>query len=362
MLVYPHPLDYVTGIKYTVTEWKLNMKYHISPETFNVVEIVDLDLMGFNKDKGEYIVIEMYKKDVETLKALDLLAKKLGIPGSNIHIYGLKDKNATTISHVFVKKTLVDISIFPLETSRVKFKVLGYVKSKPSRLFFKGNKFRVLIEDVDENNYHIFKKILDIILESGLPAYYGYQRFGYRRYHSHILGKYVLLGRIDLFAEELLETIYPLEETGTVYKRIVKHYRDFIYEHYYYSSSIARALDKFLSKTRQMPLYAYSSYLFNLLLNELIENRGLRNLPASLPMPGCSSGADYYINIACIEEIDPVFLGKLPCSWRDSVFKPVDNAFTRVNNSLIYEFTLKPGMYATIVLRELFKDNLLLGK
>jgi len=43
MLVYPHPLDYATGIKYSVVDKSLGVEYTVSPDSFIVEEIVDFE-------------------------------------------------------------------------------------------------------------------------------------------------------------------------------------------------------------------------------------------------------------------------------------------------------------------------------
>lgn len=361
MLVYPHPLDYVTGLKYTVTDKKLPFEFKLSPETFHVSEIVDLSKAGFSKEKSEYAVLRLWKKRLEMFKAIEIVSRKLNIPQSNIQFYGIKDKNACTESYLFVKSQLLDSRLLPVVTDNVKVELIGFIRSKPKRTYFNGNRFRIFIGvSGNDKSKSLLKEIIHTISEVGLPAYYGYQRFGWKRYNSHILGKYILLGREDLFAEEFLKDLYPREDFECTLKRYLKVYEDVLYESTYVKAPLNRGLRAVTAKVRNMFLDAYSSFLFNLLLNMIIERSGLSALATKLPMPGCSNESWYYEALMKVENIDLSLLSNLKCFHRNGLFRPVDSVLEYHNSHIVYEFSLKPGMYATVVLRELFKDNLLL--
>lgn len=359
MLVYPHFLDYVAGLKYTVTDKKLPFEFKLSPETFHVMEVVDLSEAGFNKEKGEYAVLRLWKKSIDTLKAIEIVSSKINVPRSNIHFYGMKDKNAFTISHFFIRSQLLERKHLPLVMDNIKVEMIGFIRTKPRRTYFKGNKFSVFM-DIDAGSLSLLEEIVKIVSQTGLPAYYGYQRFGWKRYNSHILGKYILLGREDLFAEEFLRSHYPGEDYSCTIKRHLGVYEDLVYENIYRKMPPSRGFKEINAKVNNILLDAYSSFLFNILLNVLIEKRGMNSLNAKLPMPGCISELQYYELVLQVEKLEPRLLSYLKCFHRSGLFKPTNNVIREERGQLVYEFFLEPGMYATVVLRELFKDNLLL--
>ncbi|MEM0003743.1 MAG: tRNA pseudouridine(13) synthase TruD [Desulfurococcaceae archaeon] len=358
MQIYPHPLDYVTGIKYVVTDDFLPFEYSITPETFHVKELVNLDQMGFNTEKGEYAVLKMIKRDIEMFKAIEYISSRLNVPASNIYFYGLKDKDATTESYLFIKSSLIDKAHLPLTGKNLKVELVGYTSIKPRKTHFKGNYFRVTMCNTCGDSEFLLKKIVKTLVEKGLPSYYGYQRFGYRRYNSHILGKYILLGREDLFAEQFLKTIYPRESFDSTVNRLAGNYDRLFYEKTYANAKMGSGVRVALKKLHSILLDAYASYLFNLLLNQLIELKGFNAFNSKLPMPGCDSGWKVYEQVIRNEGLDPAALRYLPCFHRNGLFKPLNNVINKQGECLIYEFQLEPGMYASIVLREIFKDKL----
>ncbi|MEM4717154.1 MAG: tRNA pseudouridine(13) synthase TruD [Desulfurococcaceae archaeon] len=358
MLIYPHPLDYVSGIKYTITNRHLPLEFNLNAETFHVSEIVDLNELGFNKERGEYVVLEIYKKNIEMFKAVSIVSKDLNIPRSNLFFYGIKDKNATTRSYLFIKSKLVDQASLPVIRDNLIVELKGYVKVKPRVSHYRGNKFKVHISNTRSEIINELREIVDYISIIGLPSYYGYQRFGLRRYNTHVLGKYLLLGREDYFSYQLLKSLYPLEDAKPTLSRITGDYGNLLYEKLYITSPVSKASKKILKYLNELFIDAYASYLYNLLLNAIIETRGLQSLNFPIPMPGCTAHRDLYHNIAESEGVDPVLLDKLPCFYRNGLFKPLNNLIYEDKGSLIYEFQLKPGMYASIVLREIFKDRL----
>ncbi len=362
MLTYPHPLDYVVGIKYALISSRINKIFTPTPENFYVEELVDFESMGYNAEKGEYAVIQVEKRHIETLRALEVLAKALNIPVENLHIMGFKDKAAHTKSYVFIRRTILDYSKLPLEKRGLRADLVGYVRVKPLIKYHLGNKFTIIVNDVGREDIEVFKDIVKQIEIHGLPSYYGYQRFGYHRCNSHILGKHLLFSREDLFADELLTKIYLYEDTASIAKRLLKDYRDLRHENAYLKRRSICTHNSLCKKYITILRDAYSSYLFNLLLNTIIEKRGWNYLDQEFPAPGCiETSIPLYSTLLEIEGLKLLDLRVLPCYYRHGLFKPEHNIIKISNSTLHYEFILKRGMYATIVLRELFKDNLVLN-
>lgn len=361
LVEYPHPLDYATGLKYALTRGKVETFFKPSPENFEVEELVDFDKLGFNKEKGEYAVLRIVKRSEETFKVLDLLKRLLGIPTSNIHILGLKDKNALTTSYAFIRLHLLDENALPVVKNDVTIELVGYVKKKPTRSHHLGNRFRVFIQNVTSRDMDVVKEVLEVAARFGLISYYGYQRFGFRRYNSHLLGKLALLGREDLFAYHMVRAVYPLESYELVLKRFAGDISTLLYEREYVEAPPHKALARVLEKTRGIYFDAYASYLYNLLLNKLIEERGVQSLiDTLLPLAGCPDSTNYYKHIAELEGVSCDLLKQLPCSERPALFKTRNVRLEISKDTLEVMFTLEPGMYASVVLRELFKENLLM--
>ncbi|MET1159673.1 MAG: tRNA pseudouridine(13) synthase TruD, partial [Thermoprotei archaeon] len=169
---YPHPLDYAVGIKHVITPLKINKEYRLSAESFYVKEIVDLNSLDFNTEKGNYVVFKVVKKNIDTLSTARVLEKYLGLPHGNVIILGLKDKNSTSTQYFFVKKELVREYIKINECieigSNVEACIIGFIGRKPRKEHLLGNKFRIILE-ASEKEYYMSKEILNKIIEIGVP-------------------------------------------------------------------------------------------------------------------------------------------------------------------------------------------------
>lgn len=334
---------------------KLGVKFAPAPRTFIVEEIVDFKGTGFSEEGGEYAVIKVVKEGVETHRALNALSRSLGIPPGNILYFGLKDREALTISHFFVKSSLVRGARFPFSLNGMAFERIGFIQRRPPRNAFLGNKFTVRIDGVSDGDVDLLKEIMRAIEERGLPSYYGYQRFGARRSNTHLLGRYIVLGREDTFAHYLLSPSSAAEWDEFV-RRARRDYAGLYYERAYAKRGL-RGLDKRISS---LYVEAYASYLFNLLINYIIEEDDYGALDAELPMPGCPEAASLYKDILGAEGMPEDALRRLPCFHRRGIFKPEKIQLISEGSAIALSFVLRPGLYATIVLREIFKDNLLL--
>ncbi len=357
---YIHPLDYICGLKYYLTMKKLKCTYIVSSKNFIVEELIDWDNLGFSTEDGNYIVLRITKRNIDTFQALRIISSKISIPEKNIHILGLKDRDSTAIQYAFINKYLVNnIGDLSINDKNIIVEPIGYTRIKPRKKHLTGNKFALIINEPRE--YNRAKQIMTAITEKGLPSYYGYQRFGIKRPNTHILGKYIILRRTDLFAKELLRSIYPLESIQSIINRRLGIYDKLYYEKIFsHNKNPEKALKTLSNMLNNLYIDAYSSYLYNLLLNKVIDFYGWNKLTTRYPMPGCINSEKYYKDLLVKENITYDELIKYTkCWYREGLFKPINPSIKIENNRLYISFILEKGYYATIIMRELFKENLL---
>ncbi|MEM4537826.1 MAG: tRNA pseudouridine(13) synthase TruD [Thermosphaera sp.] len=361
MTFYPHPIDYAVGLKHVLTHLKLDAEFEMTPDTFIVEEIVDFQSLGFSRDRGEYAVLKITKRSMDTLHVKRIIAGELGIPESNLIHLGLKDKESTSTQYFFVKRLLLTESRSELPGDRFKASLIGYTRFKPSRRFLIGNSFTILVEGARESDVGRAGMILGLIEALGLPSYYGYQRFGVERPVTHLLGKYFLTRREDLFSRTLLRDFYPWEKPETISSRLTGRFpRRLFYERLYAKSPASTGMSMVDESLSHILIEAYSSYLFNLLLNKIIDECGWACLNRVLPTPGCKGAGALYYEILKTEGLTGFNVGELGCWWREGLFRPSGIGVSVDQGVLRIRFTLNPGLYASIVLRELFKENLIL--
>lgn len=145
----------------------------VEPEDFEVDELPSYEPSG----SGDHVYLWIEKRDVGPEFFARTIAQRLGTHAGNIGTAGLKDRRAVTRQWVSVPAEFQD---------RVRnidgdgFRVLNVSrhtnKLKPGHL--RGNRFRVLIRNVDPAKRNDVEAILTRLREQGLPNFYGPQRFG----------------------------------------------------------------------------------------------------------------------------------------------------------------------------------------
>ncbi|EAA8663935.1 tRNA pseudouridine(13) synthase TruD [Salmonella enterica] len=144
-----------------------------NPEDFVVIE----DL-GFTPDgEGEHILLRILKNGCNTRFVADALAKFLKIHAREVSFAGQKDKHAVTEQWLCARvpgKEMPDFSAFQLEGC----KVLEYARHKRKLRLgaLKGNTFTLVLREISDRRD--VETRLQTIRDSGVPNYFGAQRFG----------------------------------------------------------------------------------------------------------------------------------------------------------------------------------------
>ncbi|EJN0177524.1 tRNA pseudouridine(13) synthase TruD [Salmonella enterica] len=144
-----------------------------NPEDFVVVE----DL-GFTPDgEGEHILVRILKNGCNTRFVADALAKFLKIHAREVSFAGQKDKHAVAEQWLCARvpgKEMPDFSAFQLEGC----KVLEYARHKRKLRLgaLKGNAFTLVLREISDRRD--VETRLQAIRDSGVPNYFGAQRFG----------------------------------------------------------------------------------------------------------------------------------------------------------------------------------------
>lgn len=127
--------------------------------------------------KGNYIILRVQKVELTTWDMIAVFAEFLDIPAQKIGYAGLKDKHATTTQYISVEskhekalKNFQHKQIKILERTRHSHSIrMGDLK---------GNRFSINLYDVDVMDAGKIEKVARKIAKTGLPNYFGYQRFG----------------------------------------------------------------------------------------------------------------------------------------------------------------------------------------
>jgi len=258
-------------------------------EDFYVEELIDLKIVNCKLDRG-YAVYLMEKKCMDTFSAVAKAAKMLEVSVADIGYAGLKDTVAITRQYITVPVEKMKTLIENAEDRKLSLKFIGFSNRplKPGSLV--GNKFKIAIslEGRDE-----LAKLVNALKElselSGIAGFYGYQRFGVRRPNTHIVGKLIVKRMWNEAVREIVGHPYPWEppqsyearvlfEEGRLQESLEKFPKTMFYEKFIVRRLLEgwpplKILKALPLNLRHLYVSGYQSYLFNLALSQrLLEN------------------------------------------------------------------------------------------
>ncbi|MBI1370968.1 MAG: tRNA pseudouridine(13) synthase TruD [Planctomycetes bacterium] len=187
------------GLAYlTHDEPGIGGRIKVRPEDFVVTEKPLYPCSG----KGEHLYLYIEKRRRLTTDVVRYLSQHFKVSWDAIGYAGLKDKHAVTrqwFSVHFGKEERAadfhDDFIRILEVDRH--------TNKLKRGHLKGNHFEIKIREVDGSSVIRAKRILDRVARCGAPNFIGEQRFGYRK-DTHLQGRALLKGDLQEFLDQML--------------------------------------------------------------------------------------------------------------------------------------------------------------
>ena len=389
--------NYVGMLSYGRKDAYVNqgLEFTPTPTNFHVLEIgVDGEIAKpgiIAPDKtyrcrgSESVKFVMCKIGTSTKRAVDEVEKTLV---SRVGYAGLKDADAFTCQFITAKCR-------EGKSFRKEYTILG----GSVRLYFngsevlplgrgdlEGNLFEIVLEGLTEEVRGRFKQVInDVVAVKPFPNYFGYQRFGSRRPVTHLIGKWIVHGDYNKAVEWLLGHPFPGESLRSRearklfdegrWREALRKYphslrNEVLVARNLVSGKSPKSSLKALSKWYIIFFVeAYQSYLFNLSLSKALTDKGsvesLSKVCDVLPIPhpaliGRGVCDSYSIEVAKEEGLSEDLPGVkyMQHGVRDSSLKAINARIYEVNNLLTLSFTLRPSSYATVVLREVFRESL----
>lgn len=260
-------------------------------DDFEVEEVTDLRIVERRMEKG-YAVYLMEKRRMDTFTAVRRAARLLGVSVRDVSYAGLKDTVAVTRQYITVPARKLSTVEENLGDGRVSLRFVGYSNRRLRPGALRGNRFRIAVSLRDKGE---FRKFVDALRElselSGVPGFYGYQRFGVRRPNTHVVGRFIVKRMWDATVREIAGNPYPWEpslsyearrlfEDGKLEEALEKYPRTLFYERIVVRGLLEGCSP--LEVLRRLPrslclLYVsgYQSYLFNLALSRRLLETGL---------------------------------------------------------------------------------------
>ncbi|MEM2575023.1 MAG: tRNA pseudouridine(13) synthase TruD [Sulfolobales archaeon] len=398
-------IDKSLGMDYYIYEgFNLSniLEYRKSPKTFKVFE-VSLDSTKASADVcvkdgivedliNGHLHYVLCKEGIDTFYAIQVLKRFFR---GGIGYAGLKDSNSYSCQF---------ISLYSKHLKRLKEPIKTHYSLGPIKLcFYKclnypvrkgyllGNIFNILLylkvpQEVAEKELSIAEEVLKTAI---LPNYYGYQRFGTIRPITHLVGRAIVKGLWGDAVELIAGSPYKQESSEVIKAReefeagnFIKAFRLFPSDYWIerrVCKSMAlygdplKAINSLPIEIRNFYVEAYQSFLFNKALSNALRVlggvKGVIDVCETLVVPGsnmvlrndtCSSLVYEVMEVEEVNREDFVVrdLGiKCKSYVRESTFKIRDLSLKYSPEGVLLEFMLPRGSYASIVLREIFKNT-----
>jgi len=307
----PYPLEQGLGISWYATATEgIGGHLRREPEDF----IVDEMPAGHWKDKGQYLILRLTKRNWEQQRLVKEMAKALGISHRRISWAGTKDRNAVTSQYISIYD-LEPESLERITLPDMRLEQVGRSDHAIALGELQGNRFTIRIRDCDPSG--LAERVGEVALAagsgisnrgfsnpgfptSGFPNYVGIQRFGVTRPVTHLVGEKILRGDLEGAVLTYLGVTFPAESPGIrevrgafladrdvkeairrfpvrlTFERAMLHHLDG------HPGDYQGALKALPPRLLSMFVSAFQSFLFNTLLSQ----RCGQGIPLGEPVPG----------------------------------------------------------------------------
>jgi tRNA pseudouridine13 synthase len=192
----------------TDPELRVGGQLKVSPDDFQVIEVMPYKPMG----EGEHVYLELTRSGFTTQQVGKALSKALSVSMRDIGWAGLKDKVAVSTQTFSIRLGMkCDLSeIERCVAGETPFTVIGIAKhrNKIKRGHVAANRFIIRLRECT-GDVAVAMQIRDGVLSTGVPNYYGIQRFG--RTFSNLASSVATLGtpsrsKKDVFTTSVLQS------------------------------------------------------------------------------------------------------------------------------------------------------------
>lgn len=160
------------------------------PDDFKVFELGSEEIeQGKRKERGQYGLFLLEKKNVDMMKAIKWIASELRIPQKFVSFSGTKDKKALTKQYISIKsKYNKEFEIQKKDGAYVRIERVGFTDKPISLGTHDINRFRITVRNLDDSFC-----INERFSWNNIPNYFHNQRFGIQG-NNHIIGEYIIRG------------------------------------------------------------------------------------------------------------------------------------------------------------------------
>lgn len=146
------------------------MKLKRLPEDFAVEELTSMAV----ERSGDFSLYRLTKRSLGTLEAVEAIQQRWNIPRQRMSWGGLKDKHAETTQFLTIHRGPPRT----LRQANVSLEFLGRVRRAFTPADIRGNRFRIVLRSLSEEDIRRATDALPDVRDHGLPNYFDEQRFG----------------------------------------------------------------------------------------------------------------------------------------------------------------------------------------
>lgn len=259
-------------------------------EDFRVNEITNIK--EDNDNEGDYLIVELTKRNWDTHHAIAELARFLHISKKRISWAGTKDKRAVTKQllsiHGVKEEKLEGVNVRGIEIKKV-----GYSRKPVYMGDLYGNEFEIVIRGIDhsvDETMELIALTSDQIKENGVPNFFGEQRFGEQRPITHMVGREIVRGDFERAAMIYIAKPFPDEsEEARAAREYIWETGDFkvgyegmpVFLRYERAmlNHLIRSPEDYIGAFRTLQtnllrlfVHAYQSFIFNKILSSRLKN------------------------------------------------------------------------------------------
>jgi len=259
--------------------------------------------------EGRYLICVLVKRRWDTFLAVRQVAQRLRISQKRIRFAGIKDTKALTAQHISLQNVSPN-KVLDVQIKDITLYPQGFSRDRMYSQLIKGNRFHITVRGLDhpvpvieEQTKNVQDEIESI---SGVPNFFGHQRFGTIRPNTHQVGKHLTRGDVEKAAlvflaepsihehpeareaRQRLQDTMDFKEALNSFPRFLRYERFMLRHLAKYPNDFVGAFRELPRRLRKLFVQAYQSYLFNRFLSERIR----RGIPLDEPQIG-----DYTIKL-----------------------------------------------------------------
>jgi tRNA pseudouridine13 synthase len=281
-------------------------------EDFVVEEVPLYEASG----EGTHTYFQVEKRGLSTMQAVQDIARALNLKRRDIGYAGLKDARGVTRQWLSIEHVDPEL-VRSLQMPRLQILAVSRHRNKLRLGHLRANRFQIRVRQTEPNRVAELQDGLAVLVQHGVPNYFGRQRFGGRG-DAWQIGQAIIRGKLDEALDIVLGRPSPLDRGNVHRARVLYEKGDFAaasnaWPHLFRDERRALktlaqsrgnkkrgflAIDPHL---RRFYISAYQSHLFNQIVSLRLP-RGLGTLLAGDLAWLHRSGAVFHVEDPAVEQ------------------------------------------------------------